>query len=329
MVVSKKKKPNNNNHNNGMRRNDDDEQKKQAKSKIKSDNKKKKKKHKASNQSLLKWISSSSSQQQQRSSSQTASFSQHSFRSKSLSTKRCKKLQSSFSSSTTKMQNANDKPKVNTKMWIDKHAPRSVEEWCVAPKKIEAARQFLSSHLDHVHSQQRQHSNKWTNLSSNDGIMQQMTQNSWDSPSDYVAASPRTKLMVLVESPGIGKSTMIKALAREPSVEVLVWNDLQVDYNMHHPSSSSSSNSNRFGDGAATFGGYLPYQSQLNSFEDFLNQGGVGKRSLDLGLTFPGDGDGDIGSSSDYGRRIKRDEKERKEEFVGSLILIEEVSGVW
>ena len=227
--------------------------------------------------------------------------------------------------------NANDKPKiVNTEMWIDKHAPRSVKELCVAPKKIEAARQFLSSHLDHAHSQRRQHSNKWTNSSSgNDGMTQQLTQNPWDLPSDYdVAASPRTKLMVLVGSPGIGKSTMIKALAGEMSVEVLVWNDLQVDYNMHHPSSSSS-NGNRFGDGAATFGGYLPYQSQLNSFEDFLNQGGVGKRSLDLGLTSSGDGDGDIGSSSDYGRRIKRDEKEKKEEFVGSLILIEEVSGVW
>ncbi len=99
---------------------------------------------------------------------------------------------------------------------------------------------------------------------------------------------------------------------REMNIDVLTWDDAQIEYNM-----------NRNPDSAP--GSYLPYQSQLNSFRDFLTQGCAGKEMLDLGT--------DAASSDESSENGDRKEaKKKEEERAGSLILIEEVSSdriVW
>ena len=75
---------------------------------------------------------------------------------------------------------------------------------------------------------------------------------------------------------------------------------------------------------------YLPYQSQLHSFEEFLKSGGVGMKSLDLLV----DDDDDNDDSSSFENRSVKKRKgggkmgnnDTHKEYVGSLILVEEVS---
>ena len=105
---------------------------------------------------------------------------------------------------------------------------------------------------------------------------------------------------------------MVKVLAREMNLEILTWNDAHVDY-------VDNSASFQIGGGA---GEYLPYQSQLASFEEFLNAGGLGMDSLDVAGLDSGGGGG--GKSSKSGRTSLTSEKDG--EYEGSVILIEEVS---
>ena len=130
--------------------------------------------------------------------------------------------------------------------------------------------------------------------------------------------------MILVGSSGIGKSTMIQTLAREMDIEIITWNDIHVDYNMNHGIDDGGDSSR--GGGMA----YLPYQSQLNSFEEFLKSGGVGIKSLDL---LVGGDDDDDDSSSFENQSVKKRKgggkmgnNDTDKEYVGSLILVEEVS---
>ena len=99
---------------------------------------------------------------------------------------------------------------------------------------------------------------------------------------DSVLLSKLTPM--LVGSPGIGKSILINVLANELNIEVLRWNDIHVDYNMNGGEYGMGSRGRDNGGG-----GYLPYQSQLSSFEEFLNSGSVGG---DMG---GGVGDGIVG----------------------------------
>ena len=129
--------------------------------------------------------------------------------------------------------------------------------------------------------------------------------------------------MILVGSSGIGKSTMIQTLAREMDIEIITWNDIHVDYNMSHGIDAEGDNSR--GGGMA----YLPYQSQLHSFEEFLKSGGVGMKSLDLLV-----GDEEEDDSSSFENQSVKKRKgggkmgniDTHKEYVGSLILVEEVS---
>ncbi|KAL7534070.1 hypothetical protein ACHAXR_006427, partial [Thalassiosira sp. AJA248-18] len=268
---------------------------------------------KKKNQSLWKWASSSASQSL---SQQTTTFS----RSASSNNKKSKLS----SSATTAQQQQSFKKKHsskttnNTEMWIDKHAPRTTKELCIAPKKIEEVKTFLSSHVSYTQSlrkQQQQHNDNTTN-------QHQQSNKPWEMPStitDNPVIAPQTKLMILVGSPGVGKSTMVRTLANETKIEILTWNDAHIDYNMQQ---ASSDYSNNMGGG----GGYLPYQSQLNSFEEFLSQGGVGMESLDV----MGDFMDTTSSLEEDGRVGKREEEEeKKDEYAGSLILVEEIPNLY
>lgn len=114
-------------------------------------------------------------------------------------------------------------------MWIDKHKPKSSTELCVAPKKVKEVRAWMES----------------------------ATAN---------RASAK-KLLVLVGSPGIGKSTMLRLLAKEMGLAVCDWNE------SHNPRTYA--------------GGYcgimsVEESSPLDSFEEFLQQSGAGFSSLQL-----------------------------------------------
>ena len=222
--------------------------------------------------------------------SKPTTYKQHSFKNNSLS----KTTTTTKSKSTT-----------NTEMWIDKHAPQSIKEICVAPKKIEEVRQFLNSHVEYTKYQRRRtNHNKQQQYNA-----ETTTSNPWDIPTKPIQS--QTKLQILVGSPGIGKSTLLSVLAQELNIEVLKWNDIHVDYNM-----------NSGGGGGRESGGYLPYQSQLSSFEEFLNSGSVGITSLDIG----GDNTSLKSSAEKKKRKGSGSGGKNSEEYISSLILVEEVS---
>ena len=260
---------------------------------------------------------------------QSSLLSQHSFSSQSNKNKKSKSSSSSVSfntskkkSSTTmsKMRSTNNNMK-NTEMWIDKHAPTSTKELCVAPKKIDVVRNFLSSHISYTAYQRKQKQKQQTQ--SNNSTTNPLTNyNPWETSNNNTQPTPpQTKLMILVGSSGIGKSTMIKTLAREMNIEIITWNDIHVDYNMNH---GTDGEGNSRGGGMA----YLPYQSQLHSFEEFLKSGGVGMKSLDLLVDDDDDDDSSFENQSVKRRKGggKMGDNNTHKEYVGSLILVEEVS---
>jgi len=209
--------------------------------------KKKKKKKKKSNSSsgngkkyqstlLSEHFSTQTNNKHKMKKSKPTTYKQHSFKNNSLSK----------STSTIKSKST------NTEMWIDKHAPQSIKEICVAPKKIEEVRQFLNSHVEYTTYQHRRtnHNKQHQQQQNNETT----TSNPWDIPTN--PSQPTTKLQILVGSPGIGKSTLLSVLATELNIEVLRWNDIHVDYNMNSGGAGEYGMGRESGGG----GGHLPYQ---------------------------------------------------------------------
>jgi len=270
----------------------------------------------------------------------------------------------------------------SNEMWIDKYAPQTSTEVCMAPKKVDEIKSFLLSYITNnseKRKQKRQRTNNtmsqkkqqqlccytkgdvvnYTNsngeiytctilavdiddgmepyytiqLENNDnkhgngGIREKQTDNAHLSPlllddAAGPSSSPpsillQTKLLILAGSPGIGKSATIHALANEMSIEVLTWDDAHVEY----------SNNNNHNDGGGGGDYYIPYQSQLNSFEEFLSQSGVGVQSLEFVLD-DDDDDDDNGISSSK-RKATNNSKNKNKNYVGSLILIEEIPNLY
>jgi len=79
-----------------------------------------------------------------------------------------------------------------------------------------------------------------------------------------------SKFLLLVGSPGIGKSTMCHVLAKELELGLLEWSDAQSSIVSHTKYESSSS--------LLSFN----YQSSLSSFQEFLQSAASGCGSLDL-----------------------------------------------
>ena len=223
------------------------------------------------------------------------------------------------SGSSSRSRNGEKRPKLSdsfttatattdSEMWIDKYAPRTAEELCVAPKKVEEVRSFLARHASRARARRRRRPEERPAPAGKP----------WDAPAGHDndgAAFPAAALLLLTGSPGIGKSAAVRALAREMRMEVRAWHDAPAEY--------------RPGGGERRDGAYLPYQSQLRSFEEFLRQGSAGLEALEVDGT-GGEGSTGEGSSSDdedggWERADERGQK-RRNDYVGSLILIEEVS---
>ncbi|CAJ1952520.1 unnamed protein product [Cylindrotheca closterium] len=112
-------------------------------------------------------------------------------------------------------------------MWVDRFTPRSSKELCVAPKKVKEIRNWIEDALKHREN----------------------------------------KLMVLVGSPGIGKSTTVRVLANEMDLDVLSWNASYV------PRSHATFQSNTVS---------VQQTSAIDSFRDFLQHSGTGFSSLQM-----------------------------------------------
>jgi len=107
-------------------------------------------------------------------------------------------------------------------MWVDKYAPISSSNLCVAPKKIQEVKEWMSSN-----------------------------NNNNDDP----------KLLILTGGSGVGKTTMIRLLAKELGFTLLEW---------EAESTASNLLSHRH------------HVSQLDSFHDFLLSGGRGFQTLSI-----------------------------------------------
>lgn len=113
-------------------------------------------------------------------------------------------------------------------MWVDKFTPQSSSELCVAPKKLQEIRDFLEESSRGCHR----------------------------------------KLLVLVGSPGIGKSATVRVLAKELHLSVKSWNESYLP--------------REHGGAAARSMFSLEQTSPIDSFQEFLQQCGTGFSSLHL-----------------------------------------------
>lgn len=181
----------------------------------------------------------------------------------------------------------------NKDMWTEKHAPKCTKDLCVAPKKIDEVKQWLSSHKNCRQTKRESVQSKT--------IVEDL--DPWEMPDDWErdVLSPHSKLMILVGSPGIGKSAMVHALSAELNLEILTWNDVHAEFVDYQSQSMDA---------------YLPYQSQMNSFEEFLSSGGVGMDALELDV-----GNDDAGAMSKGAKKVEQPH--------GSIILIEEIPNLY
>jgi len=144
-------------------------------------------------------------------------------------------------------------------LWVDKYKPKSMQELCIAPKKVKE-----------VHS--------W--------LLQQHQQQLFTTTT--TKAIP--KLLLLVGSPGIGKSTLIHVLAKyNLHWNVLEWNETTT-----------------------------PTKSPLKSFQDFLSNVKVFGCS-----TLLVDHNNNIDSGDVEQRQY--DEEEATQQKTGSIVLIDEI----
>jgi cell cycle checkpoint protein len=109
-------------------------------------------------------------------------------------------------------------------LWIDRYNPQCIADVCVAPKKVQEVRQWIQSAMK-----------------------------------DHIH-----KLLILVGSPGIGKSTMIRCLAKENRWSISEWNET---FSNQYSALNSAMHS-------------VDQQSSLSSFQEFLRQAGTGYHSL-------------------------------------------------
>eukprot|EP00977_Amphora_coffeiformis_P001777 scaffold353_cov185-Amphora_coffeaeformis.AAC.5 len=141
----------------------------------------------------------------------------------------------------------------STRMWIDKYAPNKSMDVVVAPKKTKEVQAWLEEAL--------------------------------------FPGNP--KFLILVGSPGIGKSTLVQCLAKEMNLQVVEWRE----------SVSAAWQPNNHGDAST-----IEYESPIQSFEDFLTQNTVGYNSLSL-----------QGDSSPRGQRQKQQSQKK------NIILLQDL----
>jgi len=87
-------------------------------------------------------------------------------------------------------------------LWSDKYSPTCIADLCVAPQKIKLLQKWIKDFMG-------AHTAVNTNYYNN----------------SIVKRNTVPKLCVLVGGPGIGKSTMVRVIAKEMNLSVLEWND--------------------------------------------------------------------------------------------------------
>ena len=112
------------------------------------------------------------------------------------------------------------------RLWTEKYAPTTSKDLVVAPKKVQEVETWMQEAL----------------------------------------LPGKSKFLILVGSPGIGKSTMVHCLARELNLDVVEWRE----------SLSVAWQQNNYGNES------VEYESPIQSFETFLTQNAVGYNSLSL-----------------------------------------------
>ena len=117
-------------------------------------------------------------------------------------------------------------------LWTDKYLPQSIADLCVAPKKVKEIQAWMTN--------------------------------------GTASTTPHSKLLILVGSPGIGKSTAVRLLAKEHGIHIHEWNESLSDGSGNRRPESLSS---------------IAQESPLSSFERFLQQASVGYSSLSFSST--------------------------------------------
>lgn len=141
-------------------------------------------------------------------------------------------VSSQSSSQEASRKRKRNKKKVDKSLWTDKYAPTSSTNCCVAPKKSKDIRAWLTA------------------------------------ASNPNQRAPR--LLILVGSPGIGKSTIVQVLATELGWNVHEWSD--------------SCTSLPYGGGGGNALASVDRSNALESFQDFLDRTGAGFSQLELSL---------------------------------------------
>eukprot|EP00978_Attheya_sp_CCMP212_P001448 scaffold3023_cov50-Attheya_sp.AAC.4 len=142
-------------------------------------------------------------------------------------------------------------------LWVDKHAPTDdPKDLCVAPKKVKQVQSWLD---------------QWAADSSSSN-----NHNNGGGGGNDDDANMCAKLLVLVGSPGIGKSTMIQVLAAAHHWTIQEWNDAHHDF--HGSSYASRGMMQRHHQGDLLT---VSYQSQLASFQEFLQSTASGYSKLE------------------------------------------------
>ena len=172
-------------------------------------------------------------------------------------------------------------------MWVDKYAPQTSADLCVAPKKVKEIREWMIQSSNKTTSSSSGGSDPFVAGSAGGGVgsfgMQYQQPHAAMPPTP--GGEPVPQILILVGSPGVGKSTAIRVLASEMGWAVHQWNDAQQD---------TPSGGARYGSGSFDSAMSVRYQSQMSSFEEFLAASGTGYTTLDFG--------GGNGGSSEIGK---------------------------
>ena len=206
-------------------------------------------------------------------------------------------------------------------MWVDKHAPQTSADLCVAPKKVKEIREWMVQ----ASTNGSVNRDPFSTVGGGDGMGGLGMQ---------LPGEPVPPIFILVGSPGVGKSTTVRVLASELGWTVHQWNDAQQD-------TPSGVRSGGNGYGRSTFDSAMSvrYQSQMTSFEEFLAAAGTGYTALDFGGGASGSSGGGMSMSlpvSKAGKKRKASSKATIDNDRaapsnggGAIILIEDIPNLY
>jgi len=206
-------------------------------------------------------------------------------------------------------------------MWVDKYAPQTSADLCVAPKKVKEIREWMVQ----ASTSGGVNSDPFSIGGGGDGMSGLGMQ---------LPGEPVPQIFILVGSPGVGKSTTVRVLASELGWAVHQWNDAQQD-----TPSGARSGGNGYGRSSFDSAMSVRYQSQMKSFEEFLAAAGTGYTALDFGCGASGSSGGGMSKPlpvSKAGKKRKASSKATIDNDRaapsnggGAIILIEDIPNLY